>query len=89
MFDFGGAKTDQATGEQDTTTDMGLFKALITVTHKETELETKMFLLDKLSKIRRLLAEIYVKRNPKKPFPLPEGFFCENALEGSKVLNAN
>ena len=34
-----------------------------------------------------LLSEIYVKRF-KKPFPVEEGFFCENSLEGSKVLDA-
>jgi len=66
---------------------MGLFKALISVTHRETELETKMFMLDKLGKILRLLKEIYTDRF-KKPFPISEGFFGENALEGSKVMTA-
>lgn len=37
LFDFGG-KTDQGTGEQDTTQNMGRFKALITVTKKDEEI---------------------------------------------------
>jgi hypothetical protein len=41
---FGSKKKDQTTGEEDTTTKMGTFKALITVAHKETELEEKMFM---------------------------------------------
>jgi len=45
-------------------------------------------MLNKLKKVKQLLAEIYVKRNPGKPFPIKDGFFCENSLEGSKVLNA-
>ena len=66
---------------------MGLFKALITVVHKETEFEHKMFIFNKLAKIRRLLGELYTQRY-NKPFPIAEGFFCENALEASKVLTA-
>ena len=64
---------------------MGLFKALITVTRKRDELDTKMFLLNKLKKIRELLAQIYEERY-QKPFPVGPGFFCEDALEGSKVM---
>ena len=55
--------------------------------HKETEFEHKMFIFNKLAKIRKLLGEIYTKKY-NKPFPLCEGFFCENALEASKVLTA-
>lgn len=66
---------------------MGLFKALITVTNKRTGMDEKQFMLNKLKKIKQLLAEIYVKRN-NKPFPIEDGFFCENTLEGSKVMNA-
>mmetsp|Transcript_18982 Transcript_18982/g.23509 ORF Transcript_18982/g.23509 Transcript_18982/m.23509 type:complete len:173 (-) Transcript_18982:1690-2208(-) len=73
---FGGGKQDQATGEADTTTKMGVFKALITVAHKDTEFEKRAFLMRKLAKIRVLLAEIYQKQF-KKPFPIQEGFFCE------------
>ena len=47
-FSFGSTKKD-ASGEEDTTTKMGLFKALITVTHRDTEEEHKMFILNKLS----------------------------------------
>ena len=64
---------------------MGIFKALITVMHKDTGPAHKKFIFDKLAKIRRLLGELYTQRY-NKPFPLKEGFFCENALEGSKVL---
>ena len=67
---------------------MGLFKALITVTHRDTEEEHKMFLLNKLAKIRKKLKTIYEERNPGKEFPVEEGFFCENTLEGSKVMTA-
>ena len=55
--------------------------------HKETEFEHKMFIFNKLAKIRKLLGELYTQRY-NKPFPIQEGFFCENALEGSKVLTA-
>ena len=58
---FGGNKTDQATGEADTTSLMGMFKALITVAHKDTEIEEREFLMRKLSVIRDKLAEIYTK----------------------------
>ena len=49
---FGSKKTDQATGETDTTSQMGIFKALITVAHKDTEVEENEFLMRKLSVIR-------------------------------------
>ena len=87
MFSFGSSKKDAESGEEDTTTKMGMFKALISVTHRETELETKMFMLNKLGKILRLLGEIYTQRF-KKPFPIDEGFFGENSLEGSKIMTA-
>jgi len=41
LFSFGGGKKDAETGEEDTTTNMGLFKALITVTNKRTGFEEK------------------------------------------------
>ena len=85
LFDFGG-KTD-ADGEVDTTQNMGKFKALITVTKKDEEVEKKMYMNNKLVQIRKLLSAIYTKKF-NKPSPLKEGFFCENALEGSKVLTA-
>ena len=84
---FGSSSKKDASGEEDTTTKMGLFKALITVNHKKTELETKFFLLNKLKKIREMLAEIYEKKFHK-DFPVKPGFFCEDTLEGSKVMNA-
>lgn len=83
---FSSAKKDKATGEEDTTTTMGMFKALITVTQKDTEAERKMFLMSKLSKIRVLLGQIY-KKQFNKEFPVKEGFFCEDIFTGSKVLN--
>jgi hypothetical protein len=46
-----------------------------------------MFINNKLVEIRKMLARIYTKKF-NKPFPLAEGFFCENTLEGSKVLTA-
>ena len=66
---------------------MGKFKALITVAHKDTEEEEKLFILNKLAKIRQLIAEIYTKKY-KKACPIQEGFFCENSLHGSMVLTA-
>ena len=66
---------------------MGKFKALITVTKKDEEIEKKMYINNKLVQIRKLLGKIYTKKF-NKPFPLQEGFFCENALEGSKVMTA-
>ena len=87
IFSFGASKKAADSGEEDTTTKMGLFKALISVTHRETEYETRMFILNKLAKILKLLGEIYYERF-KKPFPINEGFFGENALEGSKVMTA-
>ncbi len=88
IFSFGPTKKD-ASGEEDTTSKMGLFKALITVTHRDTEEEHKMFILNKLAVIRRRLAEIYRQRNPGKTFPVREGFFCEDTLQGSKVMTAD
>ena len=87
LFDFGGGKTDQGTGEEDTTQIMGKFKALITVTKKDEEVQKKMYINNKLVEIRRWLGKIYTKKF-NKPFPLQEGFFCENSLEGSKVMTA-
>jgi len=84
---FGGPKTEQATGEADTTTKMGIFKALITVAHKDTMVEKQMFMMRKLTQIREKLALIYEKRF-KKEFPIPSGFFCETSFEGSKVMTA-
>ena len=52
---FGGNKTDQA----DTTSLMGMFKALITVTKKATEVKDREKLMSKLSVIRDKLAKIY------------------------------
>ena len=46
-----------------------------------------MYINNKLVEIRKWLGKIYTKKF-KKPFPLQEGFFCENALEGSKVMTA-
>lgn len=67
---------------------MGIFKALITVQHKETHEEKHLFMMRKLSTIREKLAIIY-EDHFKKDFPLPEGFFCENAgIEASKVMTA-
>ena len=40
---------------------MGMFKALITVAHKDTEAAENEFLMRKLSVIRDKLAEIYKK----------------------------
>ena len=51
---FGSSKKT-ADGEEDTTTKMGIFKALITVTHKDTEFADKQFLFAKLSEILSLL----------------------------------
>ena len=48
---------------------MGKFKALITVTKKDEEVEKKMYINNKLVEIRKLLAKIYTKKF-KKPFPL-------------------
>ena len=45
---FGSSK-QTAEGESDTTTKMGLFKALITVTHKDTEVLTRMNVTDRLT----------------------------------------
>ena len=84
---FGSSK-QTAEGEADTTTKMGLFKALITVTHKDTEVLTRMNVTDRLTKIRNLLRQIYEKRHPKHDFPIPTGFFCEDSLTGSKILTA-
>ena len=56
---------------------MGVFKALITVAHKDTEYERREFIMRKLQQIRAKLGEIYTKQF-KKPFPIQEGFFCEN-----------
>lgn len=86
FFDFGGGKKDE-NGEQDTTQIMGKFKALITVTKKDEELEKKMVINNKLVEIRKLISKIYTKKF-NKPCPLQEGFFCENTLEGSKVMTA-
>ena len=72
---FGGGKKD-ASGAADTTEKMGLFKALITITHKDTEEETKLYVLEKLKRILKLLSEIYMKRY-NKSFPVRPGFFCE------------
>lgn len=83
---FSSAKVNQETGEQDTTESMGLFKALITVVEKNKEAEKKIFLMQKLSEIRKLLAIIY-KKLYKKDFPVKEGFFCEDTFQGSKILN--
>ena len=66
---------------------MGKFKALITVTKKDEEAQKKMYINNKLVEIRKWLGKIYTKKF-KKPFPLQEGFFCENSLEGSKVMTA-
>ena len=76
---FGSSKTT-ADGEADTTAKMGLFKALITVTHKDTEIKDKMFLFSKLADIRNLLRQIYEKKYPKQDFPIPSGFFCEDSF---------
>ena len=51
---FGSSKKT-ADGEEDTTSKMGLFKALITVTHKDTELVKRMQITDRLTRIRKLL----------------------------------
>ena len=87
LFSFGGGKKDASSGELDTTQKMGLFKALITVSHKDTAEEKANFIKRKLQVILQLLGEIYVKKN-KKPFPIAPGFFCEadGNFEGSKVM---
>ncbi len=41
---FGGGKKDQSTGEADTTSKMGMFKALITVNLKKDEEKKKLFI---------------------------------------------
>lgn len=84
---FGSSKTD-GDGEVDTTSKMGLFKALITVTHKDTEMNSRMAITDRLTQIRDLLRQIYDKRHPNHDFPIPTGFFCEDTLTGSKILTA-
>lgn len=66
---------------------MGLFKALITVTKKDEEVEKKMYINNKLVQIRKLLGNIYTKKF-NKPYPINEGFFCENTLEGSKIMTS-
>jgi len=66
---------------------MGKFKALITVTKKDEEMEKKMYINNMLVEIRKLLGKIYTKKF-NKPYPIKEGFFCENTLEGSKVMTA-
>ena len=84
---FGSSKTT-ADGEADTTTKMGLFKALITVTHKDTEMDKRIEITRRLSEIRDLLRQIYEKRHPKQDFPIPNGFFCEDSMHGSKILTS-
>jgi len=84
---FGSSKKT-ADGEEDTTTKMGLFKALITVTHKDTEFSDKKFMFDKLAEIRTLLRQLYEKRFPKHDFPIPAGFFCEDSMHGSKIMTS-
>lgn len=83
---FGSSKKDE-TGNEDTTQEMGKFKSLITIAHKETFEQKKMVQLEKLARIRSLLAEIYTKKF-NKPFPVAEGFFCETTIHGSKVMTA-
>jgi len=84
---FSGPKKDLLTGEADTTQNMGIFKALITVAHKDTHQEKHLFLMRKLTTIRQKLATIY-ENHFKKSFPLPPGFFCENTIEASKSMTA-
>ena len=76
---FGSSKKT-ADGEEDTTTKMGLFKALITVAHKDTEQADKLEVANRLTQIRSLLKSIYEKRYPKNEFPMPTGFFCEDTM---------
>ena len=59
---------------------MGLFKALITVAHRDTEQADKLEIANRLSQIRSLLKSIYEKRHPKNEFPMPAGFFCEDTM---------
>ena len=84
---FGGGKKDQSTGETDTTTKMGMFKALITVSLKSEEEQKKLLIQSKLIRIRVLIEKIYTKNNPNKRCPIQEGIFCENTLEASKAMN--
>ena len=52
----------QARGaSSDTSTEMGKFKALITVAHRDTEVEKDAFIMRKLSVIHGKLAQIYKK----------------------------
>lgn len=82
---FGSSKHNEDGGE-DTTTKMGLFKALITVTHKDTEYQSREAITTRLARIRDLLRQIYERTHPKHDFPLPVGFFCEDVMRGSKIL---
>jgi hypothetical protein len=57
---FGGNKVDES-GQEDTTQEVGKFKALITITRKGEEFRKKAAINDRLTKIRKLINDIAYK----------------------------